>query len=127
MLGCLLHAADAGGAEGDELLPGEAVRIEEGVNDGGLTAPPDGRAEKHHVILLHVLDLADHGGAAGLILHFPVGAAVGNVEVQIVRCIGLHGLNLKEIGILELCQLLRHLRSIAGGGKTSDQNVAHLS
>ena len=73
-----VNAAAAGGTEGDDGFAGEVVALQKRIDDLRRLSPPDGIADEHHVIPVHIVHTAGDGGAGGIVVLLLIGpAAIG--------------------------------------------------
>ena len=118
-------AAGVGGAEGHDGLAGKVVGLQEGADDPGRLAVPDGVTQEHRVVLFHVRHRAGDGGAGVRVILLLVGPAAG-VVVQIGVSVGLRRDDLIEVSVQDHRRVLRQGPGGAGGGEIGHQGVAAL-
>ena len=92
-----VNAAAARGGEGDHSLAGQGVALQEGVHDAGLHIPPDGKAQEHGVVLVHVFHRGGDGRTAGGVVHLDGAAALFVGPVQVGSGVGDGGADLIQV------------------------------
>ena len=86
-------AAGVRGAERNDGFARKVVAFEEGENDFRSLAPPDGIAEKNHIVIGEVLACTLDGGACRWVVLLAVGTRRRIVVVQVFRRVGRFGLD----------------------------------
>ena len=92
-------AAGMGGAEGHDGLAGEIIGLQEGGDDLGRLAVPDGVAQQNDFIPRHILYAPVNGRAGVRVVPLHLGAAVRVCVVQVLVGIGVFRDNLIEVGV----------------------------
>ena len=92
-----VNAAAAGGGEGNHPLAGQGMALQEGVHDAGLHIPPDGKAQEHGVVLVHVFHRGGDGRTAGGVVHLDGAAALFVGPVQVGSGVGDGGADLIQV------------------------------
>ena len=115
-------AAGMGGAEGYDGLAGEIIGLQEGGNDLGRLAVPDGVAQQNDLIPRHILYAPVNGGAGVRVVPLHLGAAVRVCVVQVLVGIRVLRDDLIEVGVQNIRRILRQRPGGPGGGEVGHQN-----
>ena len=112
-----LDAAAAAGAEGPDGFPGQVIAVQEGVDDSGRGAPPDGIAQIDGAILGQVQGLARDPGPGGGVLLLLAGPAGIVVIAQVLAGVGLLRGQLIQVRPGHVPDALRRRPGVAGAGE----------
>ena len=125
----LSTGTNTAGAGGTKRHNGHVVKIiasQKGLHDLGRLSPPDRVTQKHHIIILRMLQCSGNSGPGIGIILFQVSTAVTVAVIEIVIRIRLLGDDLIEVSIQNSLDILGNMLCIAGGRKIGHQHTGFL-